>query len=371
MYPKWVEPFEILLVDDETDNVDALERLFRKSYKVHKATSGKEALKILKSHPQIALILSDQRMPEMTGVQLLKKSITTHPHSLRILLTGYTDVESIVDSINSGEVYRYLTKPWDPIDLKNTIDKAIEKFRLRQELIEKNRQLELALEELQSLDQAKTHFMVLINHELKTPLTVISSFLDLLKESRLDEEQKMFVDRINKSCQRLQHLIDASLELIAAETGQMKINKKAYSTKKLAQELAEDYKTLPDHQKHPLVIDAVDANVKIDGEIVKKMACELLSNAIKFSPKNSPIELTLQKKDDHVILAVHNQGPPMDKKTIQKILKPFSLDEDIMHHTLGLGLGLSLCLSLSRAHGSPIEITSDKKGFTVQLKLSF
>lgn len=166
----------ILIVDDEIDNVDALERLFRRGYNVLKATSAAEGLAQLKGHPDVALIISDQRMPEMTGVEMLKKSIKTHPDAIRILLTGYTDMDSVIGAINSGQVYRYLTKPWDPVDLVNTVDKAVEKFNIRRELKEKNDALEKALSELKVLDEAKNQFMILINHELKTPLTVISSF---------------------------------------------------------------------------------------------------------------------------------------------------------------------------------------------------
>ncbi|MCB0389735.1 MAG: hybrid sensor histidine kinase/response regulator [Bdellovibrionales bacterium] len=360
---------KILLVDDEKDNVEALERLFRKSYQVFKATSGQEALNLLKDHSDIALILTDQRMPEMTGVQLLKRSIKTHPETIRILLTGYTDVESIVDSINSGEVYRYLNKPWDPIDLKNTIDKALEKYSLRQELVVKNIQLEKALEELKTLDQAKTNFMILINHELKTPLTVMSSFLELLKESNLNEEQFMYVDRILKSQSRLQTMIDSSLRLVAAETGQIKINKKSVSTKKLSEDLAEKYKMLNNSDKRKLNIVAEDLKVKVDVELINEVSQKLLDNAIKFSPENSEIKLELKELDGRAYFQVKNKGPKMDQKTIDKILKPFSLDEDIMNHTQGLGLGLSTCYALVKAHGSELNIISQKDEFTVEFPL--
>src|SRR5690606_10482956 len=102
----------ILIVDDEADNVDALERLFRKKYQVLKATSAIEALTQLKSH-EVAVIISDQRMPKMTGVQFLSESIKLQPDAIRMLLTGYTDIESAIEAINSGGVYRYITKPWD------------------------------------------------------------------------------------------------------------------------------------------------------------------------------------------------------------------------------------------------------------------
>jgi two-component system, sensor histidine kinase and response regulator len=170
----------ILVVDDEVDNVDALERLFRRKYNVLKATSGKEALQVLSAN-KVSLIVTDQRMPNMTGVEFLAESMDSHPDSIRILLTGYTDIDSVISAINSGQIYRYVTKPWDPVDLANTVDKALERYELSAELKDKNAALEIALRELRSLDEAKSNFMILINHELKTPHTAMISFLDLLK----------------------------------------------------------------------------------------------------------------------------------------------------------------------------------------------
>src|SRR6202012_3259788 len=124
--------------------------------------------------------VTDQRMPGMTGVELLSESMESTPDAVRILLTGYTDIESVIAAINSGQIYRYVTKPWDPVDLTNAVDKAIERYEMSAELKEKNAALEMALRELRVLDEAKSNFMILINHELKTPLTSMVSFLSLL-----------------------------------------------------------------------------------------------------------------------------------------------------------------------------------------------
>lgn len=179
-----------MFIDDETDNLDALERVFRKKYDVIKCSSGPEALKILKENANVSVIISDQRMPEMTGVEFLEKSMKTHPNCIRILLTGYTDLDSVIAAINSGQVYRYITKPWDTRDLQITVDQAVEKYELESELKVKNLELQRALSELKTLDQAKSQFMILINHELKTPLTTLLSFMELLEQSSLDEDQK-------------------------------------------------------------------------------------------------------------------------------------------------------------------------------------
>ena len=118
----------LLCLDDEPDNLDALERIFRKNYSVLKATTPEQAFSILDNYPALSVIISDQRMPLITGVEFLEKSITSHPDTIRILLTGYTDIESVIDAVNKGQIYRYLTKPWDPVDLIHTVDQAAEKF---------------------------------------------------------------------------------------------------------------------------------------------------------------------------------------------------------------------------------------------------
>src|SRR5476649_1267186 len=216
--------YSILVVDDEKDIVDSLERQFRKDYKTLKATSGIEALRILQTE-KVQLILSDQRMPEMTGVQLFERAQKIQPDAIRMLLTGYTDVASVITAINNGQIYRYITKPWDPTDLDITVKKALEAFELRHELKEKNEKLEEALTELKTLDQAKSHFMILIGHELKTPLTTISSFLDLLREEKLSDESAKYVLRISQGVERLQEIVFDVLDVLSAETGQIPVKK--------------------------------------------------------------------------------------------------------------------------------------------------
>ncbi|MCX7979101.1 MAG: response regulator, partial [Bdellovibrionaceae bacterium] len=197
----------ILCVDDEVSNVDALERLLRKKYDVLKATSGAKGLEILDQNPEgVAVIISDQRMPQMTGVEFLEMSLTRSPDSVRMLLTGYTDIESVVEAVNKGQIFRYLTKPWDPIDLVNTVDQAVEKYQLTIELKKKNQELSNALDSLKELDQAKNNFMILINHELKTPLTNILNFLELLRETKMTEEQSKLL--VSENQDKL-HLTDA------------------------------------------------------------------------------------------------------------------------------------------------------------------
>ncbi|MDM7923722.1 MAG: response regulator [Pyrinomonadaceae bacterium] len=119
--------YKILVVDDEPANTRLLERVLRNDYDVVTAGSGFEAMELLAVH-DIALIVSDQRMPGMTGIDFLKKAAEMRPHCVRIILTGYTDAGELVDAINSGVVYRYLTKPWASTDLLLTVKRALSHY---------------------------------------------------------------------------------------------------------------------------------------------------------------------------------------------------------------------------------------------------
>jgi DNA-binding NtrC family response regulator len=121
--------YKIMIVDDEPANLRTLERLFRQEYQVVTAPSGVEALMLLEKH-DVALLITDQRMPVMTGIELMNKTVALRPQMVKILLTGYTDIGALIDAINSGLVYRYLTKPWKNDDLRLTVSRALEHYEI-------------------------------------------------------------------------------------------------------------------------------------------------------------------------------------------------------------------------------------------------
>lgn len=121
---------KMLVVDDEPDNLDLLYRTFRREFQVLRAESGQQALDVLSEHGEVAVIISDQRMPEMKGTEFLSKTVPQFPDTVRIILTGFTDVEDLVQAINAGQVYRYITKPWDPEELKQVVQRATETYEL-------------------------------------------------------------------------------------------------------------------------------------------------------------------------------------------------------------------------------------------------
>jgi sigma-B regulation protein RsbU (phosphoserine phosphatase) len=120
----------ILYIDDEEDNLTVFNAAFRRDYEIHLASSGHKGLEIMKKH-NIHLVITDQRMPEMTGIEFLEKIIPHYPDCIRIVLTGFSDVEAIIQAINKGRVYRYITKPWSKEETKITIDRALEAYNLK------------------------------------------------------------------------------------------------------------------------------------------------------------------------------------------------------------------------------------------------
>ncbi|NES01531.1 MAG: SpoIIE family protein phosphatase [Okeania sp. SIO2F4] len=121
---------KLMVVDDEPDNLDLLYRTFRRDFKVYKADSAFSAMDVLEAEGEMALIISDQRMPEMNGTEFLGKTLERFPDTVRILLTGYTDVEDLVEAINSGKVFKYITKPWNPEELKAVVKQASETYKV-------------------------------------------------------------------------------------------------------------------------------------------------------------------------------------------------------------------------------------------------
>jgi response regulator RpfG family c-di-GMP phosphodiesterase len=145
------DKLNVLYVDDEVNNLQSFKAAFRRDFLIHTAESAKEGMKILSEVP-IEVIITDQRMPEMTGVEFLEQVIPLYPDPIRILLTGYSDIQAVIDAINKGQVYHYITKPWDEEQLRNIIKKSLEVYSLRAEnkeliksLLRANEQLEFLL----------------------------------------------------------------------------------------------------------------------------------------------------------------------------------------------------------------------------------
>jgi response regulator RpfG family c-di-GMP phosphodiesterase len=144
----------VLYVDDEENNLVSFKATFRFKYKVLTAISGAVAIEIVKKNP-VDIIVTDQRMPEMTGVQFLEEMIKIDPNPMRILLTGYTDMAAVIDAVNKGKIFHYLNKPWSEEELSETINRAYDIYSERKNLLETYSKLEVSNEQLEFLLRQK------------------------------------------------------------------------------------------------------------------------------------------------------------------------------------------------------------------------
>ena len=144
----------VLYVDDEENNLISFKATFRLKYKIYTALSGIEAMRIVEQHA-VDIIITDQRMPQMTGVELLEEIIKINPDPMRILLTGYADMSAVIDAINKGKIFLYLSKPWSEEELDDTIQRAYEVFAERKKIKESFSKLELTNEQLEFLLRQK------------------------------------------------------------------------------------------------------------------------------------------------------------------------------------------------------------------------
>ncbi|HET8573137.1 MAG TPA: response regulator [Edaphocola sp.] len=144
----------VLYVDDEANNLVSFKATFRLKYRVYTAISGEEALNILEGN-EVHVVISDQRMPNMTGVEFLEKVLANYTKPVRILLTGYTDMSAIIDAVNKGKIFHYLTKPWSEEELSKTIDRAYEVYLEREKILALNEGLAKSNEQLEFLLRQK------------------------------------------------------------------------------------------------------------------------------------------------------------------------------------------------------------------------
>lgn len=231
------EDVKILCVDDEKSVLKALERLFLDTdYEIITAMSGGEGLELLRSTPQIQLVVSDYRMPKMNGVDFLKEVYKIRPDTVRIVLSGYADTAAIVEAINEGKIYKFIPKPWNDDDLKFTITKALDHYFTIQKNIVLTAQLEKANAELLAINSSLEKLVDERTSELMIQnriLTASQNILDALPVGvvgidpeglivqcnkkgldifRLDEGNILGMDRIDSLPQDINNLIEELIE---------------------------------------------------------------------------------------------------------------------------------------------------------------
>ena len=366
----------ILVVDDEPDVVQSVKDLLRLDYKVVGTTRPDEALSILEQQP-IDVVMTDQRMPEMTGVQFLSRVKGPCPEATRLLFTGYADIRAVIDAINEGHVYRYITKPWDPDELQAIIREACERHdlivqrrELTDQLEENNAMLQRANAELRNANDLKAAFIQVASHELRTPLSILVGYTELAARTAGGNGQgDDWLRRIRKATERLQHLVEQIISMLESDDFRAKLQRRSTDLAELLGEAAADVEPFVELRRQTLVRDWPDDVGVLDTDRVKMRDClnHLLLNAIKFTPDGGAITLAARRLGvDDVEISVADTGCGMDDDFLQHYGEAFFTGYNVSHHTSGtfehgrrgLGLGASVVKRVVELHGGSVRVES-------------
>lgn len=377
----------LLVVDDEADVVKSVKDLLRLEYRVLGATSATEGLDLLSREP-VSVVMTDQRMPGMTGVQFLARVKETYPDVVRLLFTGYADVRAVIDAINQGHVWRYITKPWEPDELTLIIREACERFDLvreRNQLTDSLRQNNIELErtnaELQRANDLKHAFIQVASHELRTPLTILQGMLRLATHVEgMPPALNGYLERIDRASKRLQYLVDQIVAMLVANKFERTIHRQPTDVTPLLRDAAEDVRPFIELRHQQLAIDVPPTlgifNLEPVG--IRDAVNHLLLNAVKFTPDGGTVRLEARRDDLALTIQITDTGEGMDEQTTQRLFQPFFTGFDVSRHCSGtyehgrrgLGLGLAIVKTLIQLHGGTIEVHSEVgKGTTFTIRL--
>src|ERR1043165_3928463 len=298
--------FSILYVDDEESNLKGFKSIYFTDYTIYTAISGKEALEILSNH-EVHIIITDQKMPGMTGVEFLHNTMSKYPDPIRIILTGYSDIEVLMKAINECGIFRYLTKPWNEQEMNMTINQALDTYNLRKEnseLIKKLTDANATLEE-KVLERTKKieNLISTVAHDLRSPLNQIKALVTLiqLNLSNLTNDQKSFVDLIHKAASRVTEMINRILDMNAIEHRDIEVKLVEADLEGIINDAVNQVRALGEEKKLGINVRQLkNKMVTVDVNYLLKVLENLLSNAIKFSPPNKNIFVETENGQDKI-----------------------------------------------------------------------
>ncbi len=347
----------VLFVDDEEEILKTLNREFRtRAFDASFATSGADGLKILQEKPA-HIIIADMRMPEMDGVEFLGKTKEICPYAIRIVLSGYADMDMIMKVINEHSIWKYIAKPWNGSDLQFTVrdalelvDSRIDKKELLQNISNKNRELETALQytkelnlqivetnsrletvvqqrtqqlhealkRLSILDKIKNDFISLLSHELRTPLNGVFGISELIIDAiNKTPDIALYCELYSKSKTRILNLLDDAFLLADIEVAEGKFPSNKIDFKEIV------HAAITDVSEHAKIRDIRIAkpdnemgHIAADEQLMRKAMCSLLKTAINVCPNNGVVILSCKSTANGLELDAITSGLTLSDKTI-------------------------------------------------------
>ncbi len=403
----------IICVDDEKTVLaslrDQLRRSFGKDYLIELAESGEEVLEIFsefaETDTEIPVIISDQIMPGMKGDELLIQIHANYPKTLKILLTGQASTDAVGNAVNFANLYRYVAKPWDEIDLCLTVKEALRRYFQEQELAQKNQELQKSNQELEQFNlslehkiqertaeleiakqtaeaanRAKSTFLANMSHELRTPLNAIIGFSQLISRSPiLPTELQDNINIINTSGEYLLTLINNVLDLSKIEADKITLNSNSFNLHRLLDDV-ENLLHLKAENKGLKFNFYCNKNapiyVETDEIKLRQVLINLLNNAIKFTSEGS---VTLRvssilEQGNHsarIQFEIEDTGAGIAADELDSLFEAFTQTKTGREAQEGTGLGLIISRKFVQLMGGEITVKSEiNKGtvFTFDIK---
>lgn len=345
------EKIKILYVDDEMNNLIGFKASFRMDYNLLIANNTVEALEHLKKHPDIRIIFCDQRMPDKTGVQFFEDIRGEFPLPIRMLLTGYADIESVIDAINRGNIFRYIKKPWTDADIVTSINEANKYYMVSSMLALKNQELEKAYEELDK-------FSYSVTHDMRGPLLSILGAVEVAQQIDDVEEIREMLNLMAKSVKKLDNFIQAIHDYYSLKRGELQIVEIDFN--ELVKEMEDIYRITANINNVDFRTNVVQHEVfRCDEMSLKVIFNNLLSNAFKYQRKENSdklIEMDIEVSRGTATITVKDNGIGIPQNYIGEIFNMFfrATSQDV-----GSGFGLyNVKDALSKINGE-IKIESE------------
>ena len=377
----------LLIIDDEIEVLNSLKRIFHKDYILYVTQSPKVAFEIMKKF-DIEVILCDQQMPEMKGTEFFTIVKDMYPNIMRILFTGYSDLSDAIKSINEGQIFRYLTKPWNLFELKSSVKEAFEKnalinensimvetlkntnIILKDRVIARTQELDLKNKQLQKTSNDKSKILGIVAHDLRSPIGGIfslSKYIYTAVKEVISQEPVRFpklkesiecINIITDSSKYLLELINDVIDVSVIETGKLELklenlNYIPFLNKAICiDKLSAKNKSITIILVFEITNDLV---ITMDKIKISQVISNFLQNAIKFSYPFGKIILTVQDDGDYITTKVIDEGEGVPKSERDKLFKVFSKTSTIP--TGGErcnGLGLYISQKIIDAHDGKI-----------------
>lgn len=349
----------ILYIDDEVHNLNAFRASFRRSYEIYTANSAQEGKLLLKS-VDVHIIIADQKMPVTTGVEFFYEIREELPDPIRILLTGYTDVEDIIEAINKGHIFSYVKKPWDEYELHNTISNAFEMYQARKSLKEK-------ISELEKINDELNRFIYSTSHDLRSPLMSVLGIINLARLDNSVKDPNGYVDMIESCILKLDGFIQKIIEYYRNSRLDVEYEKIYFDN--LLQECITNFKPQNAAIEFQLNIDQ-PVDFKGDTFRISVILNNLISNAVKYQKPdeaNPKVNLTVKVEPHKATIWIEDNGIGIISEHLNNIFKMFFRSKN--NNKPGSGIGLYIVKEALSKIGGTINVES-KYGEGTQFEIT-